>query len=51
METGFILFYGNMRDYAFCTVQPLGIPLAPLGHPVIDDAFTKVPVEATPLTQ
>jgi hypothetical protein len=31
-------------------VQPLGIPLVPLGHDVIDAAFVNVPDEATPLT-
>ena len=33
--------------YTSCTVQPVGIPLAPVGQPVIDAALTKVPVEAT----
>ena len=35
---------------AFCTVQPSGIPLAPVVQPVIFAAFINVPVLATPDT-
>ena len=33
------------------TVQPEGIPDVPVGNDFIEDAFTNVPVDATPLTQ
>ena len=46
VESVLFVFY-----YACCTVHPLGIPLVPVVQDVIDDAFTKVPVEATPFTQ
>ena len=37
--------------YASCTVHPVGMPLLPVVQDVIDDAFTNVPVDATPDTQ
>jgi hypothetical protein len=30
--------------YAFCTVQPFGIPLLPVGNDVIDGFLTNVPL-------
>ena len=37
--------------YASTTVQPVGIPLTPVGQFDMLAAFVKVPVEETPLTQ
>ena len=37
--------------YILLTVQPVGIPLAPVGQPVMLEAFLKLPDEETPDTQ
>ena len=37
--------------YLLSMVHPLGMPLTPVVHPVIDAALVKVPLEATPLSQ
>ena len=36
---------------SYLTVQPDGIPDAPIVHPSMDDAFTKVPVGETSFNQ
>ena len=40
-----------MFIYLFITFQPEGIPDVPVGNDFMEDAFTNVPVAATPLTQ
>ena len=45
------LFVKPATHGAVCTVQPLGMPSAPVVQPVMPAAWVKVPLEATPLSQ
>ena len=38
-------------NYVFLTVQPFGIPLEPVVHAFMDEAFVNVPEEPTFCTQ
>ena len=38
-------------NYLFLTVQPFGIPLVPVVHAFMDEAFVNVPEELTFCTQ